>query len=153
MDSLDAFIYREVWAYCLAKCRGRAKRAYKQYTLLRSTRQVGTFQLGLLVGDQVVRLPRLSNIPRKRLTLSYPPPVYRMQGRDWLAFIATTCGALFMGGEVFGIDSLPVPVCRRVRARRCRKGRGRVYWGGCAAKREKFFGWRLHLLCTPAAFP
>jgi RNA-directed DNA polymerase len=33
MDSLDAFLYREVWAYCLAKCRGRAKRAYQKYTL------------------------------------------------------------------------------------------------------------------------
>jgi RNA-directed DNA polymerase len=74
MDSLDAFIYREVWAYCLAKCRGRAKRAYQKYTLPRSARQVGTFQLGVLVGDQVVRLPRLNHIPRKRLTLSYPRP-------------------------------------------------------------------------------
>lgn len=83
MDSLDAFIYREVWAYCLAKCRGRAKRASQKYTLPRSARQVGPFQLGGLVGDQVVRLPRLSHIPRKRLTLSYPPPVSLKQGRDY----------------------------------------------------------------------
>jgi hypothetical protein len=83
MDSLDAFIYREVWTYCLNKCRGRAKRAYQKYTLPRSLRQVGTFQLGLRVGEQVVRLPRLSSIPRKRLTLSYPPPVYLMKGRDY----------------------------------------------------------------------
>jgi RNA-directed DNA polymerase len=84
MDSLDAFIYREVWTYCLAKCRGRAKQAYQKYTLPRSARQVGTFQLGLMVGEQVVRLPRLSNIPRKRLTLSYPPPVYLIKGRDYM---------------------------------------------------------------------
>jgi hypothetical protein len=72
---------------------------------------------------------------------------------DWLAFIATTCGELFMSGEVLVIDSLPIPVCRRVRARRCRKVRGRRYCGYCAAKREKFFGWRLHLICTPAGVP
>src|SRR5215210_4107940 len=33
---------------------------------------------------------------------------------DWLAFIPTTLGELFTTGEVFVIDSLPVPVCRRV---------------------------------------
>jgi hypothetical protein len=83
MDSLAAFISREVWAYCLVKCRGRAKRAYQQYTLPRSARQVGTCPLGLLVGEQVIRLPRLSSIARKRLTLRYPPPVYLRPGRDY----------------------------------------------------------------------
>ena len=36
--------------------------------------------------------------------------------RDWLMFLATTLGALFLGGDVFVIDSIPIPVCRRVRA-------------------------------------
>src|SRR6266545_3832238 len=72
---------------------------------------------------------------------------------DWLAFLATTLGELFMGGDVFVIDSIPVPVCRRVRARRCKKVRGRHYCGYCAAKKEKFFGWRLHLICTPSGVP
>jgi hypothetical protein len=72
---------------------------------------------------------------------------------DWLAFIATTLGEILLTGEVFVIDSLPVPVCRRVRARRCRKVRGRAYCGYCAAKKEKFFGWRLHLVCTPSRVP
>src|SRR6266545_8054402 len=72
---------------------------------------------------------------------------------DWLAFIATTLGEVLCTGEVFVIDSLPVPVCRRVRARRCRKVRGRAYCGDCAAKKEKFFGWRLHLICTPSGIP
>jgi hypothetical protein len=40
-----------------------------------------------------------------------------------------------------------------VRASRCRKVRGRVYCGYCAAKKERFFGWRLHLICTPQGFP
>ena len=51
------------------------------------------------------------------------------------------------------IDSMPLPVCRRVRARRCRKLRGRAYCGYCATKREKFFGWRLHLIGTPSSIP
>lgn len=73
--------------------------------------------------------------------------------KDWLAFIATTLGELLSSGEVFVIDSLPLPVCRRVRARRCKKVRGRAYCGYCAAKKEKFFGWRLHLICTPCGIP
>lgn len=72
---------------------------------------------------------------------------------DWLAFLPTTLGELFTTGEVFVIDSLPLPVCRRVRARRCRKIRGRIFCGYCAAKREKFFGWRLHLICRPDGVP
>jgi hypothetical protein len=56
-------------------------------------------------------------------------------------------------GEAFIIDSLPAPVCKRARAMRCRKVRGREYCGYCAAKKEKFFGWRLHLICTPTGQP
>lgn len=42
---------------------------------------------------------------------------------------------------------------RRLPARRCRTVRGKASCGYCAAKREKFFGWRLHLVCTPAGAP
>jgi len=73
--------------------------------------------------------------------------------REWLGLLLEALGAVFAHGDVFLIDSLPVPVCRRVRARRCRKVRGAEYCGYCAAKREKFFGWRLHLICTPAGVP
>ena len=48
---------------------------------------------------------------------------------DWLRLIIEALGAVFAQGEAFIIDSLPVPVCRRVRARRCRKVRGRAYCG------------------------
>jgi len=61
--------------------------------------------------------------------------------------------AVFAVGEAFVIDSMPVPVCARVRAGRCRKVQGRRYCGYCAAKEEKFFGWRLHLICTPRGIP
>jgi len=46
---------------------------------------------------------------------------------------------------------MPLPVCKRARAWFCKKVRGKAYCGYCAAKKEKFFGWRLHLVCTPAA--
>jgi hypothetical protein len=56
-------------------------------------------------------------------------------------------------GEAFILDSMPVPVCKRKRARRCRKVGGRMFCGYCAAKDEKFFGWRLHLVCNPDGLP
>ncbi len=73
--------------------------------------------------------------------------------RAWLLLLPETLGAVFAAGAVFLIDSLPVPVCRRARARRCRKVRGKAYCGVCHAKRERFFGWRLHLVCAPAGVP
>lgn len=72
---------------------------------------------------------------------------------DWLYGLVTLLGELFSQREVFIIDSMPLPVCKRVRARRCKKVRGRAYCGYCAAKREKFFGWRLHLICTADGLP
>lgn len=72
---------------------------------------------------------------------------------DWLYGIVTLLGEVFTTGEVFIIDSMPLPVCKRVRARRCKKVRGKAYCGYCAAKREKFFGWRLHLICTADGIP
>jgi len=71
----------------------------------------------------------------------------------WLGLLLETLGALFAQGEVFLLDSMPVPVCRRARARRSRKLRGRDCCGYCAAKRERFFGGRLHLVCTTGGVP
>ena len=72
---------------------------------------------------------------------------------DFLELCLETLLELSQTGEAFIIDSIPVPVCKRSRARRCRKVRGREFCGYCAAKKEKFFGWRLHLICTPAGQP
>ena len=72
---------------------------------------------------------------------------------DWLYGLVTLVGEIFASGEVFIIDSMPMPVCKRVRARRCKKVRGKAYCGYCAAKKEKFFGWRLHLICTTEGIP
>lgn len=66
--------------------------------------------------------------------------------RDLLAVV-------FAVGEIFVLDSIPLPVCPRARAGRCTKVRGGEYCGYCAAKRAKFFGWRLHLVVTPRGIP
>ena len=41
---------------------------------------------------------------------------------DWLRFSVETLGELFAHGSVFIIDSMPLPVCRRARARRNKEG-------------------------------
>ncbi len=75
----------------------------------------------------------------------------------WLPLLAGLVGAAVVRAQAaicdFVADSLPVPVCRRVRAGRCGKVRGRAYCGYCAAKHEKSFGWRLHLVCTTDGVP
>jgi hypothetical protein len=73
--------------------------------------------------------------------------------RDWRLLLVEALGEIFAHGEVFLIDSRPVPVCKRARARRCRQVRGKDFCGVCPAKGEKFFGWRLHLIGTPAGVP
>jgi len=78
----------------------------------------------------------------------------RLHGlRGWRGLALETLGALCATGERFLIDSMPVPVCRRARARRCAKVRGRDCCGYGAAKREQFFGRRLHLVCTAGGVP
>ena len=85
MDSLDNFIYQQMWKYCRDKNRKMgAKRVFHKYSLPRQLREVGYFQLGLVVGEQIVRVPRLSSIPRKSLRLCYPPHPYLLKGRDYV---------------------------------------------------------------------
>jgi hypothetical protein len=72
---------------------------------------------------------------------------------DWLPALIEILGEVFAQGEIFIVDSFPLPVCKRVRARRCRKVRGIEYCGYCATKKEKFFGWRLHLICDTRGIP
>ena len=71
----------------------------------------------------------------------------------WLAQLLSSIAELGRTGQVYIIDSMPLPVCRRCRAGRCRKVQGAGY---CAAKKEKIYGYRLHLVCTtdgrPVAF-
>jgi hypothetical protein len=90
--------------------------------------------------------------------LSGPLSVSRFNRRlhrlaHWFAILLDLLGEAFAGGTVFIIDSMPLPVCHRARAWQCRKVRGAEYCGFCAAKKEKFFGWRLHLIVSPDGIP
>lgn len=74
----------------------------------------------------------------------------------WLEFLPELVGQVFGQHEAYIIDSMPVPVCGLARAPRCRKLRGphsRAFFGRCAAKRQYFFGWRLHLIVSAAGIP
>ena len=57
----------------------------------------------------------------------------------WLEYLLESFMSLCRHGSIYVLDSFPIPVCKRVRARRCRKVRGLEYCGYCAAKKEKFF--------------
>ena len=90
--------------------------------------------------------------------LSGPLSISRFNRRahalaDWFALLLDLLGEVFATGAAFVVDSMPLPVCHRVRAPRCHKVRGDEYYGYCAAKEEKFYGWRLHLVCTPSGIP
>ena len=71
----------------------------------------------------------------------------------WLPCRAATVGEVRTTGAVCVIDRRPRPVCRRVRARGCHQGRGRIAWGYCAANAAQCFGWRLHRIGTPEGLP
>jgi hypothetical protein len=72
---------------------------------------------------------------------------------DWFRLLLETLAELLATGDCFLIDSMPVPACKRARAGRCRTVRGRACCGARPAKGERVFGWRLHLVCTPAGIP
>jgi hypothetical protein len=90
-------------------------------------------------------LERAWGMLRLGRSLSGPRSVSRCNRRrhrlaDWLALLLEALGALFARGAGFLLDSLPVPVCHRARARRCRTVRGRACCGQCAATGGRFFG-------------
>ena len=80
-------------------------------------------------------------------------PPDREEARAWFVLLLDLLGALFATGVAYVLDSLPLPVCRRVRARRCRKMRGGDDCGYCAAKRERFsagaFRWSRRRRASP----
>jgi Transposase DDE domain len=90
--------------------------------------------------------------------LSAPLSISRFNRRlhrlaHWFAVLLDLLGEVLARSTIYIIDSMPLPVCRRARAWRCRKVRGAEYCGYCAAKKERFFGWRLHLVVTPDGIP
>jgi len=73
--------------------------------------------------------------------------------QDILLLVVSLLGEMMVTGNVFVIDTMPVPVCKRVRAARCRKVQGDDYLGYCASKREYYCGWQLHLVCDAVGVP
>lgn len=72
---------------------------------------------------------------------------------EWLWHVTGIIGEVLAKGKVFIVDTLPIPICKRVRAKRCRKVQGSAFAGYCAAKHEHYFGWQLHLVCDAAGVP
>lgn len=66
--------------------------------------------------------------------------------RDWMEFFPEYLGEIFSKNTIYIIDSMPIPVCHRARAKRCTKVRGNYFNGWCSAKQERYFGWKLHLI-------
>lgn len=55
--------------------------------------------------------------------------------------------------KLYLVDAFPLPVCQRVRQRRCRKVSGEAFVGRCEAKQQWFFGYKLHWCCDAAGVP
>lgn len=73
--------------------------------------------------------------------------------QDILLLVVSLLGEIMATGNVFVIDTMPVPVCKRGRAARCRKVQGADYLGYGASKREFYCGWQLHLVCDATGVP
>jgi IS5 family transposase len=64
-----------------------------------------------------------------------------------MAHMPELLGDMLSTSTIYIVDSMPIPVCRRARAKRCTKVIGATYEGTCSAKNERYFGWKLHLVC------
>jgi IS5 family transposase len=67
--------------------------------------------------------------------------------------ILNLLGDLLAQSTVYIIDTMPMPVCKLVRAPRCKKVHGKPFYGYCASKGEHYFGWQLHLICDANGVP
>ena len=75
------------------------------------------------------------------------------QLKDFMEFCFESVSEFFATGELYIEDSMPLPVCKRVRASRNKKVQGKEYCGCCVAKKEKFYGFRLHLIVDTKGIP
>jgi hypothetical protein len=53
-------------------------------------------------------------------------------------------------GDWNAFDGLPLPVCRYARSRRDKRFRGEAAWSVCAAKQEKYYGFKAGMLMNSA---
>jgi hypothetical protein len=75
--------------------------------------------------------------------------VRRCANLSWLK--ARVQDALFHpSGDWNAFDGLPLPVCRYARSRRDQRFRGEAAWSVCAAKQEKYYGFKAGVLMNSA---
>jgi hypothetical protein len=67
--------------------------------------------------------------------------------RDWMDNLPELFSDMLSTSHIYIIDSMPIQVCLRARAKRCTKVRGAQYDRKCHAKNERYVGWKLHLIC------
>lgn len=72
---------------------------------------------------------------------------------DWMTYFPELLSDMLSTSTLYLIDSMPIPVCRRARAKRCTKVAGVQYHGKCYAKNEPYFGWKLHFVCATSGIP
>ena len=53
---------------------------------------------------------------------------------------------LFINSDIHVIDGFPIPVCHYARSSRCRSFKGTASYGYCAAKDEKYYGFKGHII-------
>lgn len=85
------------------------------------------------------RIPDRSNFVRQAANLHI---IKRMLQER----LATALGAL--GDSLHMVDGLPMPVCKFVRAYFSKTFKGRAAYGYCATKKERYYGFRGHLVIS-----
>ena len=70
-------------------------------------------------------LQKLGDIPRLSVS-RFNRRLHALQEVLWQ--LTQVLSAVFAAGTVYIIDTLPLPVCKRVRAQRCKKVQGKVFW-------------------------
>jgi hypothetical protein len=73
--------------------------------------------------------------------------------RDWMVHMPELLADILSTSTIYVNDSMSIPVCRRARAKRCTKVAGAQYDDTCSAKNERYFGWKLHLVCDASGIP
>jgi len=97
-------------------------------------------------------LPSLSRaLSRSRFHRRLPALARPCPWVSWL--LDLLCDLFAFRAVAFTLDSLPVPVCHRVRARRCGKVQGSAYDGYCAAKEQRVVGWHVPRICRDTGVP
>jgi len=70
-----------------------------------------------------------------------------------MAYLLELLSDMLSTSTIYIVDGMPIPFCRRARATRCTKVHGAQYDRTGHAKNERYFGWKLHLICDSAGIP